>query len=58
MQSLMKTTLDNLISVGYPESSKGYRFDCPSHGTKLIESIQPKFPDEGDNRSSLVVVKV
>ncbi|RVW95033.1 Retrovirus-related Pol polyprotein from transposon TNT 1-94 [Vitis vinifera] len=29
--------------IGYAESSKGYRFYCPSHNTRIVESRNPKF---------------
>ena len=29
--------------VGYAERSKGYRFYCPSHSTRFVESRNSKF---------------
>ena len=29
--------------IGYSEMSKGYRFYCPSHNTKIVESRNAKF---------------
>ena len=29
--------------IGYAERSKGYRFYCPSHGTRIVESRNAKF---------------
>ena len=29
--------------VGYAERSKGYRFYCPSHNTRIVESRNAKF---------------
>ena len=29
--------------IGYVERSKGYRFYCPSHNTKIVESRNEKF---------------
>ena len=29
--------------IGYVERSKGYRFYCPSHNTKIMESRNAKF---------------
>ena len=29
--------------IGYAERSKGYRFYCPSHNTKIVESRNEKF---------------
>ena len=29
--------------IGYVETSKGYRFYCPSHSTRIVESRNTKF---------------
>ena len=29
--------------IGYAETSKGYRFYCPSHSTRIVESRNSKF---------------
>ena len=29
--------------IGYVERSKGYRFYCPSHSTRIVESRNAKF---------------
>ncbi|KAG9447194.1 hypothetical protein H6P81_013322 [Aristolochia fimbriata] len=29
--------------IGYPERSKGYRFYCPTHSTRIVESRNAKF---------------
>ncbi|WKA11122.1 hypothetical protein VitviT2T_028652 [Vitis vinifera] len=29
--------------IGYAEKSKGYRFNCPSHNTRIVESRNAKF---------------
>ena len=29
--------------IGYAERSKGYRFYCPSHSTRIVESRNAKF---------------
>ena len=29
--------------IGYVERSKGYRFYCPSHNTRIVESRNAKF---------------
>ena len=29
--------------IGYVEKSKGYRFYCPSHNTRIVESRNAKF---------------
>src|SRR3954468_24789089 len=31
--------------IGYAERSKGYRFYCPSHSTRFVESRNAKFPE-------------
>ena len=31
--------------IGYAEKSKGYRFYCPSHSTRIVESRNTKFLD-------------
>ena len=31
--------------IGYDEKSKGYRFYCPSHNTRIVESRNAKFLD-------------
>ena len=40
--------------VGYPETSKGYRFYCPGHGTRIVDAGNAKFleNDVGDYMSS------
>lgn len=37
--------------IGYPNNAKGYRFYCPTRGTKIIEAINAKFleNDVGDS---------
>ncbi|KAM1632105.1 hypothetical protein ACFX2K_020035 [Malus domestica] len=32
--------------IGYPERSKGYRFYCPNHTTRIIETGRAKFIEE------------
>ena len=32
--------------IGYPERSRGYRFYCPSHSTRVIETNKAVFMDE------------
>ena len=29
--------------IGYAKTSKGYRFYCPSHSTRIVESRNAKF---------------
>ncbi|KAL6315675.1 hypothetical protein AAG906_005765 [Vitis piasezkii] len=31
--------------IGYAKKSKGYRFYCPSHSTRIVESRNVKFPE-------------
>ncbi|KAL0373926.1 UNVERIFIED_CONTAM: Secreted RxLR effector protein [Sesamum radiatum] len=38
--------------VGYAERSKGYRFYCPSNSTKIVESRNVKFLEDGLNSGS------
>ena len=43
----MKKKLDpkttRCFFIGYPPHSKGYRFYCPTRGTKIVEAITAKF---------------
>ena len=32
--------------IGYAEKSKGYRFYCPSHSTRIVESRNAKFLED------------
>lgn len=41
----MRTT--SCYFVGYPEKSKGYRFYCPNAHTRLAESNNAKFIEDG-----------
>ena len=34
--------------IGYPENSKGYRFYCPSHSTKIVEIGNVRFIENGE----------
>jgi hypothetical protein len=38
--------------IGYAERSKGYRFYCPSHSTRIVESINAKFLENDLNSES------
>ena len=38
--------------IGYPESSKGYRFHCLSHTTRIIESNNAKSLENHQNSES------
>ncbi|KAJ1412275.1 gag-polypeptide of LTR copia-type, partial [Sesbania bispinosa] len=33
--------------IGYPEKSKGYRFYCPNHSTRIVESGNARFIENG-----------
>ena len=33
----------SVFFIGYAEMSKGYRFSCPSHSTRIVESRNAKF---------------
>nr|GEZ90126.1 putative zinc finger, CCHC-type [Tanacetum cinerariifolium] len=35
--------------IGYPERSKGYRFYCPSHSTRIVETRHAKFLENANN---------
>ncbi|GJV32543.1 retrovirus-related pol polyprotein from transposon TNT 1-94 [Tanacetum coccineum] len=34
--------------IGYPEKSKGYRFYCPNHSSRIIETSNAKFLEKGE----------
>ena len=38
--------------IGYPERSKGYRFYCPTHTTRIVESRNAKFLENLKNSGS------
>jgi hypothetical protein len=38
--------------IGYAERSKGYIFYCPSHSTRIVESINAKFLENDLNSES------
>jgi hypothetical protein len=38
--------------IGYVERYKGYRFYCPSHSTRIVESINAKFLENDLNSES------
>lgn len=38
--------------IGYPERSKGFRFYCPSHTTRIIETETTRFIEDGENSGS------
>ncbi|GKE36740.1 putative RNA-directed DNA polymerase [Tanacetum coccineum] len=38
--------------IGHPERSKGYRFYCPSHGTRIIETHHAEFLENANNSGS------
>ena len=39
--------------IGYPESSKGYRFYCPNHSTRIVESENAHFIENGSVSGSV-----
>jgi hypothetical protein len=38
--------------IGYPEKSKGCHFYCPNHSTRIVESGNAKFIENGENSRS------
>ena len=38
--------------IGYPERSKGYRFYCPSHSTRIVETRHAEFLENANNSGS------
>ena len=38
--------------IGYPMKSKGYRFYCPNHSTKIVETGNARFIENGEIRGS------
>jgi hypothetical protein len=34
--------------IGYPEKSKGYRFYCPNHSTRIVETDHARFIENGE----------
>jgi len=34
--------------IGYPAKSKGYRFYCPTHSTKIVETGNVRFLENGE----------
>ena len=34
--------------IGYPEKSKGYRFYCPDHSSRIIEIGNARFIENGE----------
>ena len=47
--------------IGHPEKSKGYRFYCPNHSMRILESGNARFIENGNisvsNESSNVQIK-
>ena len=33
--------------IGYPEKSKGFRFYCPNHSTRIVETSNARFIENG-----------
>ncbi|KAL2246808.1 UNVERIFIED_CONTAM: Retrovirus-related Pol polyprotein from transposon TNT 1-94 [Sesamum indicum] len=44
--------------IGYPEKSKGYRFYCPNHSTRIIETGNARFIENGQISGSEKLRKV
>ena len=38
--------------IGYPEKSKGYRFYCPTHNTRIVETGNARFIENGETSGS------
>ena len=34
--------------IGYPEKSKGFRFYCPNHSTRIVEIGNARFIENGE----------
>ena len=51
MQSKLSLKTTRCYFIGYPLNAKGYRFDCPTRGTKIVGTINVKFleNDLGDS---------
>ena len=39
--------------IGYPERSKGYRFYCPGHSMRIVETGNARFIENGDISGSM-----
>jgi hypothetical protein len=39
--------------IGYPEKSKWYRFYCPNHSTRIVETGNARFIENGENSGSI-----
>ena len=39
--------------IGYPEKSKGYRFYCPNHSPRIVETGNAKFLENGEVSGSV-----
>ena len=38
----------NAFFIGYPEKSKWYRFYCPNHSTRIVETGNARFIENGE----------
>ncbi|RWR92156.1 Gag-protease-integrase-RT-RNaseH polyprotein [Cinnamomum micranthum f. kanehirae] len=49
------------VGNGYPEKSKGFRFYCPNHSTRIVETGNAKFFENGEisgsNKSQDVIIQ-
>ena len=43
--------------IGYPEKSKGYRFYCPNHSMRIVESGNAKFLENSEISGSEKISK-
>jgi hypothetical protein len=48
----------NEFFIGYALKSKGFRFYCPSHSTKIVESINVNFLEDSEHSESAYPQKV
>ena len=44
--------------IGYPDKSKGYRFYCSNHSTKIVETENARFLENGEISESGVTRKI
>ena len=42
-EKILDSRIANGCFIGYAEKYKGYRFYCPSHATKIVESYNARF---------------
>jgi len=44
----------NEYFIGYLEKSKDYRFYCPNHSMRIVETENSRFPENGEISKSIV----